>query len=55
MEDEHVWPVKANDQIFVVFVSDNLPKPNAGVNSICESFLGVVSEDPQGFCSSESP
>ena len=55
MEDEHFRSVKANDQILVVFVFDNLLKPSVGVKSICESFRGAFSEDPQGFCLSESP
>jgi len=53
--EESFQPAKAGDQIIVLFVFDNFPKPNAGVKSICESFPGVFSEDPQGFCSSESP
>ncbi|MBP1698860.1 MAG: hypothetical protein H6Q41_4048 [Deltaproteobacteria bacterium] len=30
-------------------------RPGVWVKPICESFPGVFSEDPQGFCSSESP
>jgi hypothetical protein len=48
-------PARANDQILVMFVSRNLPRPRVGVRPICESFPGAFSEDPQGFCSSESP
>ena len=53
--EEPFRPVKAGDQIIVLSVFDNFPKPNAGLKFICESFPGVVSEDPLGFCSSESP
>ena len=52
---ERFQPVKASDQILVVFVFDNPPKPRVTVKPICESFPGAFSEDPQGICSSESP
>jgi len=52
--EDRTRPVKACDQILVVFVFDNLPKPRVTVKPICESFPGAFSEDPQGICSSES-
>jgi hypothetical protein len=53
--EERFRPVKASDQILVVFVFDNLLKPSVGVKPIYEFFPGVFSEHLQGICSSESP
>jgi hypothetical protein len=52
--EERFRPVKASDQVLVVFVFDNLPKPRVTVKPICESFPGAFSEDAPGACSSES-
>jgi hypothetical protein len=53
--EERFRPGKANYQILLIFVFDNLPKPTVGVEPICESFPGVSSKGFQGACSSESP
>ena len=53
--EERFRPVKASDQILVVFVFDNLPKPSVGVKPICESFPVAFSEMLRGLVRQNLP